>query len=445
MKFRKNWKRFWTLDRHHAEGFTLVELIVVIAILAILAGVGTVGYSGYVKKANIAADQSLISEVENAVLLYNYSTQFASDAGTGTVGYLILTEDGAEAKDMLASSSYISEAMDAAFGTGWEDKLSLSYSGWTDTATMLNQVANNQYAASVNGSTYITDVGTETLLGDVQGCASNFAEFLVTIINGKQWSGEETAELLDSMLGTSGSDDESGIVESLVGQYGGEVSSDVLANATVFGLAASIDDSSAAAVIAGFKDKSTAGYIAGAKNLSLDSDNLLAVIAHTYAALEAFVGYMNEPTVTAELTKLNESGLVGSTNAILGNIQTACNEARKAALKNARAKYDSYYGDAVSGTKTQAELDGEAYVGIMQTVNNLSGDYTSGLGQSGLFATEDMANRVNSYVAAASLKDAIENDDLLAEIAAGEYGSAVVLVFTSDNGSISCVKCPANA
>ena len=23
MKLRKNWKRFWTLNRHHAEGFTL--------------------------------------------------------------------------------------------------------------------------------------------------------------------------------------------------------------------------------------------------------------------------------------------------------------------------------------------------------------------------------------------------------------------------------------
>ena len=47
-------------------GFTLVELIVVIAILGILAGVGTVGYSGYIKKANQAADEQLLSNLNTA-------------------------------------------------------------------------------------------------------------------------------------------------------------------------------------------------------------------------------------------------------------------------------------------------------------------------------------------------------------------------------------------
>lgn len=49
-----------------SAGFTLVELIVVIAIIGILAGVGTVGYGGYVKKANEAADQQLLGEVNTA-------------------------------------------------------------------------------------------------------------------------------------------------------------------------------------------------------------------------------------------------------------------------------------------------------------------------------------------------------------------------------------------
>lgn len=55
-------KKFWK----KTEGFTLVELIVVIAILGILAGVGTVGYSGYVKKANMAADQQLLRDLNTA-------------------------------------------------------------------------------------------------------------------------------------------------------------------------------------------------------------------------------------------------------------------------------------------------------------------------------------------------------------------------------------------
>lgn len=49
-----------------SAGFTLVELIVVIAIIGILAGIGTVGYGGYVKKANEAADQQLLGEVNTA-------------------------------------------------------------------------------------------------------------------------------------------------------------------------------------------------------------------------------------------------------------------------------------------------------------------------------------------------------------------------------------------
>ena len=55
-------KKFWK----KTEGFTLVELVVVIAILGILAGVGTVGYSGYVKKANMAADQQLLRDLNTA-------------------------------------------------------------------------------------------------------------------------------------------------------------------------------------------------------------------------------------------------------------------------------------------------------------------------------------------------------------------------------------------
>ena len=47
-------------------GFTLVELIVVIAILAVLGGVAIPVYSGYVKKAELAADEALLREINTA-------------------------------------------------------------------------------------------------------------------------------------------------------------------------------------------------------------------------------------------------------------------------------------------------------------------------------------------------------------------------------------------
>ena len=66
MKLREKMKRFWTLDVHNHEGFTLVELIIVIAILAILASVAVVGYSAYIEKANKAADEQLLRQINQA-------------------------------------------------------------------------------------------------------------------------------------------------------------------------------------------------------------------------------------------------------------------------------------------------------------------------------------------------------------------------------------------
>ena len=82
MKFKENFKRFMTLNRHHDGGFTLVELIVVIAILAILAGVAVPVYSGYIKKAEKAGDLQLLGAINQAYVAACFEKNVAPANGT---------------------------------------------------------------------------------------------------------------------------------------------------------------------------------------------------------------------------------------------------------------------------------------------------------------------------------------------------------------------------
>ena len=74
------------------EGFTLVELIVVIAILGILAGVGVAGYAGYINKANLAADETIVTHANTIVQ--------SGAAYAGTTAATVATTDD-EAQDAL--------------------------------------------------------------------------------------------------------------------------------------------------------------------------------------------------------------------------------------------------------------------------------------------------------------------------------------------------------
>ena len=155
MKISKMWKRFWTMDRHYAEGFTLVELIVVIAILGILGGVAVPAYGGYVEKANKQADISLASEVAHALELAYYNQKLPNG------GYVVLSDTGAEGDGTEA----VALAMEAAFGTAWDadsnEAMKLKYDGW-----------NGEYS----GGSF---AGNETeLLGEVEGLTEVLSDFL---------------------------------------------------------------------------------------------------------------------------------------------------------------------------------------------------------------------------------------------------------------------------
>ena len=132
MNLKNKWKRFWTMDVHNHEGFTLVELIIVIAILAILSSVAVVGYSSSVKKANKQADLTLAADIENALIMAMYS-------GTLTPGdYVVVQFNGnascgnGEVDSTTNKDSTIYKAMAAAYGDDWEKMLALKWNGWAE-------------------------------------------------------------------------------------------------------------------------------------------------------------------------------------------------------------------------------------------------------------------------------------------------------------------------
>ena len=195
MKLRKNWKRFWALDRHHAEGFTLVELIVVIAILAILGGVAIPAYSGYVKKANMQADMTLISEIEHALTLAGYAGTFAENE----TGYVVLSASAPYTSAQAGEGSNLDKALKATFGDGYA--LQLAYDDWAADSSMLswllgnhddgsgNSVPNNTYEEIVNiaNSSFLTGNTTDELMTNVENLTTKLAGIVASMDDaGKQ-------------------------------------------------------------------------------------------------------------------------------------------------------------------------------------------------------------------------------------------------------------------
>ena len=150
MKLREKLKRFWTLDVHNHEGFTLVELIIVIAILAILSTGAIAGYSAYVERANRTVDESLAAEIENALILAYYNGVLQT--GASVVVYYG-DNDAYVHVDAQGNDFGANQAMIDAFGENWKETLRLQWAGWKDEmgvaadSTMMSYVENSNFNA----------------------------------------------------------------------------------------------------------------------------------------------------------------------------------------------------------------------------------------------------------------------------------------------------------
>ena len=171
MKLKNMWKRFWTLDVHNHEGFTLVELIIVIAILAILSTGAIAGYSAYVESANKTADKALVSEIANVLALYYYSNPSTSG------GYVTISVDG----EVKADKNFGEQAMLDAYGSGWKN-LRLKYSGWTADSSSKDSYINSSFkgneASLLQQLGNLTDTMKDVLVNNPTLAGANFNQYV---------------------------------------------------------------------------------------------------------------------------------------------------------------------------------------------------------------------------------------------------------------------------
>lgn len=442
MKKKNSWKRLWTMDVHNHEGFTLVELIIVIAILAILSGVAVVGYSAYVKKANMQADQTLASEVANALQLYYYNSM-----GTQTGAYVILKADG----DAQAGG-FAAEAMEAAYGSSWTSNLKLKYNGWEFDANLFKAMCNitGGYASSVNGS--FVSTGTDKLLSDAQNCTNDLANLLASDkLENLGWTPEYSQQVLNELI----TGDANGDAMAILGDMNwdgltSEEKANILSNATVFGIASELSKNPEETVENFGNGYYVLRHYQNAQEyfgrpevtLTTSSPMVLTELANTYAALEALVAYMGDDEVSRIFGEIDTTGT--NAGAIIDSVTGACNDIchylADMSDDDVYEKFCAYYGLDEVEPNGMAAQDGEAYLATMQTVNGLSGDYKNALSTEDLFTSAEIADRVDSFLAATASAGNVADLSQFPELQNMTFeGSTIIVVFTADeNGRIGC-------
>lgn len=356
MNFRKNWKQFWTLDRHHAEGFTLVELIVVIAILAILSAVAVPAYSGYITKTHKTNDQSLVSEVSDALQLFFYANPNKGSA------YVVLTPDGAFAD----STGNGAEAMEAVFGANWEST-ALSYAKWDESDSgMLGSAANVSDAA--RESVLMQSSTTTALLGNVSAL-TNAAAGLVEGMSGNT--------LYNAMVGNFANNDQDEF-DALCESYGIEI----------------VGEGSSKTINASSTQLSNLMVASVANNYNSGNEEGVTGLVTQYALFTAMANSSHATQADKDAYAELNATLQNARNS--GDVEAALNAFND--YGDQSGLFDGY----TTGDNDMAAIDA-----LMQAIGNANLN-ADDLNDTNLFTTGKGAQYFNTYVSAAQLMADVE-------------------------------------
>ena len=407
MKLKNNWKRFWTLDRHHAAGFTLVELIVVIAILAILAGVGIPVYSGYITKANKQADMTLISEIEHALTLAGYNGTFAEGEG----GYIILSVDGVEG---IEAGSHLEQALIATFGTNYADTLMLKYDSWNSSG--LFDDLYGEMAMAVSNSSYMTGLRVDDLLDDVEKMTSMANHLVDVLAAGNGFLSDVT---LSGMFTTDGVC----AIDKTAAKYGITKGTDETweqwaaknngANQNAYSnllVLTAADESEQYMLTAGHENEYT---MSGASNMILEFSSFYAFAATNPAFSAKLDTYMDD--------------LANVTNKDTG----------KEWFNSLKAEADKYgYSDPKVYTAEQQELDQIGFLSIMAGLGNPTEEQATNiatdLGNANLFTDGVVNNMYNEYLDAVDVLNSLNTDEEFFGNVSFDEGEIAILVIQKD-------------